>query len=311
MRGAVWFAAALAAAARPLAAQEGGATATVVLERAASARAMALGGAIVAAGDEDASLFANPATLAGASLRGSASGQQWIAGSRLGALSLSFGARGGTFGIGLRVLSYGSEREIVPDTVNFGGQRGMETGRTISASEIAASAGYAMPLGRVRTGVALGWVRQQIANVSGGTPFVDVGASAELGRGIAAGVAVQNVGGSLELASTASPLPRLVRVGLAVPLAAGPVRLLVNGEGIQPRAGGVEGRGGLEATWRSASGVAVQGRVGVRGGSAESTVSRTTFGGSIGTAHVAADYAYQSLGALGGRAHRIGVRFVR
>ena len=305
------LAAALAALAAQARAQEGGATATVVLEHAASARAMALGGAVAAAGDDDASLFANPAALAGAVLRGSVSGQQWIAGSKLGALSMAFGARGGTVGVGVRALSYGSERETVPDTINFGGQRGMETGRTISANEVAASAGYARALGRARVGLALGWVRQQIANVSGGAPFVDVGASAALGRGVTAGLAVQNLGGSLELASTASPLPRLVRAGLAMPLAAGPVRLLVSGEGVQARAGGVEGRVGLEATWRSASGVTLQGRAGVRGASTESTVSRATFGGSVGTARIAADYAYQSLGALGAGTHRIGIRIAR
>ncbi|HEX2717720.1 MAG TPA: hypothetical protein VHM67_08545 [Gemmatimonadaceae bacterium] len=311
MRFLLYIAAAALVPAVELEAQEGGATATVVLEHVASPRAMALGGAVVASGDEDGSLFANPAALPGPALHGSVSGQQWIAGSKLGALSASYGMAGGTIALGVRALSYGSEREIVPDTINFGGQRGMETGRTIAANEIAASAGYARALGRARVGIALGWVRQQIANVSGGAPFVDLGANATLGRGVTAGVALQNLGGSLELASTASPLPRLVRAGLAVPLAAGPLRLLVSGEGVQPRAGGIEGRGGLEATWRSASGVAVQGRAGVRGGSAESTIGSTTFGGSVGTARVAADYAYQSLGALGGGTHRIGIRFAR
>ncbi len=292
-------------------AQDGGATGAIVLEHPASPRAMALGSAVVAAGDADASLFANPAAIAGGGLRGSASGQGWIAGSRLGAISLSFGGAGGAIGVGIRALSYGSEREIVPDTVNFGGQRGMETGRTISANEIAASVGYGRALGRVRVGVAGGWIRQQIANVTGGAPFVDVGATIALSRGVAAGVAVQNLGGSLELASTASALPRLIRAGIAIPVAAGPVTIALSGEGVHSEAAGSEGRAGLEATWRAASGVSVQGRAGFRGGATESTLGRTTFGGSLGTARVGADYAYQTLGALGGATPRIGIRIAR
>ena len=311
MRRAIVFTLALGAPPAVAGAQDGGASAAVVLEQPASARAMALGGAIVAGGDADASLFANPAALASGGLQGSASGQGWIAGARLGAVSVAFGGAGGSVGIGVRALSYGSEREIVPDTANFGGQRGMETGRTISANEIAASVGYARALGRARVGVAAGWVRQQIANVSGGTAFIDLGTTVTLGRGIVAGAAVQNLGGSLELASTASALPRLIRAGLAMPVAAGPVQLSLSGEAVQSEAGGAEGRGGIEATWRAASGVTVQGRAGIRGGATESTLGMATLGGAVGTARIGADYAYQTLGALGGATHRIGIRIAR
>ena len=70
---------------------QGGRTGAIVLELPASARALALGGAYVAAGADDAALFYNPSQLA--TLEGRAASmsvQPYIEGSTLGALSAAF-----------------------------------------------------------------------------------------------------------------------------------------------------------------------------------------------------------------------------
>lgn len=302
---------ALCITARTLSAQ-GGESGTIVLEHPASARSLGLGGAMAAVRDGDAALFANPALVdAKSGSSASMSGQRYLAGSSLAAASVATSALGGSIAIGLRGLNYGSVNEYVPDTINFGGQRGIATGRDVTASEFALSAGYARAMRRVRIGAAASYVRQQIANESGGTTSIDVGAATDLARGIVLGAAVQHLGPDLKLATTPSPLPRVIRGGIAVPLRVGPLGALVAGEVIARRGGNVVPRGGAELWWRTANGVTVTARGGARGGSANEVLSRFTYGGGIAAAHVALDYAYQGMAALGSGAHRVGVRFQR
>ena len=289
---------------------QGGETAAIVLEQPAGARALALGGALVAVPDHDASLFSNPALLHGAGTSASISGQRFIAASTLGAASAGGRAFGGTVAIGIRALDYGSEDEFVPDTARFGGQRGMATGATVSASEAALSVGYARRSGRLRVGVAAGLTYLQIANESGTAPSVDLGVAVDLPRGIIAGAVVQNVGTDLPLASTASPLPRMLRAGVSVPLALGPLDALVVGEAGLSSTDEVVPRAGLELSWRSVNGITLSGRAGTRGGELAG-IGRTTFGGGIAASRVSLEYAYQSLETLGGSAHRIGLRYRR
>jgi hypothetical protein len=301
----------LALAPRTLWAQAGE-TGTIVLEHPASARSLGLGGATTAVRDGDASLFANPALVdAKSGSSASMSGQHYLAGSTLAAASVATTAFGGSLAIGLRGLNYGSVNEYVPDTINFGGQRGIATGRDVSASEFALTAGYARAVRRLRIGGAVSYVRQQIADESGGTTSFDIGVATDVTRGIVLGVAVQHIGPDLTLATTPSPLPRLVRAGLAVPLHRGPLGGLVAGEAVVRRGGDVVPRGGAELWWRTANGVTIAARAGARGGSADEVLSRLTYGGGIAAAHVALDYAYQGMATLGGGAHRVGIRFQR
>ena len=302
---------ALSLAARMLSAQ-GGESGTIVLEHPASARSLALGGAMAAVRDGDAALFANPAlvdTRSGSSA--SMSGQRYLAGSTLAAASAATSALGGSIAIGLRGLNYGSVNEYVPDTINFGGQRGVPTGRDVTASEFALTAGYGRAMRRLRIGGAVRYVRQQIANESGGTTSIDVGLATDMSHGVVLGVAVQNIGPDLTLATTPSPLPHLVRAGLAVPLHLGPLGALVAGEAVARRGGDVVPRAGAELWWRTANGVTITARGGARGGRGSDVLSRVTYGGGIAAAHVALDYAYQGMAALGGGAHRVGIRFQR
>jgi hypothetical protein len=289
-----------------------GETSAIVLEQPASARALALGDAMVAVRDGDGSLFTNVALMdATRGASGSLSGQHYVASSSLVSASGSVRAAGGTLGVGVRGLDYGSVAEFIPDTANFGGQRGVATGRDVTASEIAITAGYARVTGRLHFGAALGYVRQQIADESSGAASADVGAAVELSRGIVLGAAVQQIGADLHLASTSSPLPRVVRAGASVPFRLGALGTLVAGEAIMMRSGDVLPRAGAEVNWRTANGITLVARGGVQGRASDALLSAYTFGAGIAGGHVALDYAYQGMGALGGAAHRVGVRFQR
>src|SRR5688572_32527262 len=96
----------LAAGVPAISLAQGGRTGAIVLELPASARALALGGAYVTAGADDAALFYNPSQLATVEGRAaSMSVQPYIEGSTLGAASAAFRLGPGTVGVGVQVLS--------------------------------------------------------------------------------------------------------------------------------------------------------------------------------------------------------------
>jgi hypothetical protein len=289
-----------------------GSTSLIVLERAASARALALGDATVAIPDRDASLFTNPALLA--TMRrasGSISGQHYLADASLASASGAAAAFGGTLGIGLRGLDYGSVAEVVPDTVNFGGQRGVSTGRDVSATEFALSVGYGRSLHRVLLGASASYARQQIADLTGGVASFDVGIATTLAHGLVVAGAVQQLGGPLRLASTASKQPRVFRAGASLPLVRGSFGALVSGEGVVRREGAVQPRGGMEVSWRTANGIRLVARGGLHGGHWDDLFSHAAYGAGIAGAHMTLDYAYQGMRTMGSATHRVGIRVER
>jgi hypothetical protein len=288
-------------------------TAGVVLELPASARALALGDAFVAVGGDDASIFYNPAQVAAApSMALGLSMQRHIAQSRLGALSLVGRAGPGSFALGLLVLDYGSVEEIIPDPAS-GGERGIPTGATVAAGEYAMSLGYAVSARGLRLGAAGKLVRQRIAEVSGGAGALDLGVAVDVWNGATLAASVQNLGGRIAVGAGANgdPLPRLVRVGAAVPLrGVGPLDVLTSVELSRSRDGRAEPSGGAEVTWAATEAVAFIGRVGVLGRAARSAASPVLVGGGIAARRLALDYAYQGFDVLGA-SHRIGVRWWR
>jgi hypothetical protein len=291
---------------------QGGRTAAIVLELPASARALALGGAYVAAGADDAALFYNPSQLA--TLEGRAASmsvQPYIEGSTLGAASAAFQLGPGTVGVGVQVLSYGSVDEYVCDD-STGCERGDPTGRTVSANDVAASVGYGMTWRMVRLGAAAKYVRQSLADASGGTPALDVGAAIDVWRGATVGVSVQNVGPDLKTGGSSAPLPRFVRIGASLPWRGiGPFDVLGTLEVAQHREGDLLPLGGAEVTWTSANGLAFSARLGALAQSEGAATSRISFGGGVRARHFALDYAYQSFDALALTTHRFGLRWWR
>jgi hypothetical protein len=291
---------------------QGGRTGAIVLELPASARALALGGAYVAAGADDAALFYNPSQLA--TLEGRAASmsvQPYIEGSTLGAASAAFQLGPGTLGVGVQVLSYGSADEYVCDE-STGCDRGDPTGRTVSANDVAASVGYGMTWRMVRLGAAAKYVRQSLADASGGAPALDVGAAIDVWRGATVGVSIQNVGPDLKTGGSSAPLPRFVRIGASLPWRGiGPFDMLGTLEVAQHREGDLLPLGGAEVTWTSANGLAFSARLGALAQSEGAATSRISFGGGVRARHFALDYAYQSFDALALTTHRFGLRWWR
>ena len=294
------------------AAAQGGRTGAIVLELPASARALSLGGAYVAAGGDDAALFYNPSQLA--TLEGRAASlsvQPYIEGSTLGAASAAFQLGPGTVGIGLQVLSYGSIDEYVCD-VTTQCERGEATGRTVSANDLAASVGYAMTWRTVRLGGTAKYVRQSLADVSGGAPAIDVGAAIDVWRGATVGLSVQNLGPDLKTGGSSAPLPRSLRLGASLPWRGlGPFDVLGTVEMSQQREGDFLPGGGAEITWTSANGLAFSARVGALAQNSSSASSRIAFGGGVRARQFALDYAYQSFDVLAVATHRFGLRWWR
>jgi hypothetical protein len=303
----------LGAALARAAAAQGGAHAAVLLELPASTRALAVGGAAAALLDDDEALFYNPAQLAAvAHLSVGLSVQPYLANSVLGAASGAMRLGPGALALGVQTLEYGSADEVTPDPLS--GETGVATGNRISASDLVASAGYALELRHVRVGGALKRVRQRVADVSGGVTAADLGAAVALGGWGTVGVAVQNLGGRLQLGGTGAPLPRLVRVGAALPTwRAGIVDVRTAVDAVQVRDGRLVPCGGADVTWRAPSGgLALAARAGVRGrGSSGEDVSPFSFGGGLAKGHVALDYAYESFRTIGGASHRVGLRWWR
>ena len=292
-----------------VASAQGGATGMIVLEHPASARALALG-AMAAVDDGDADLFTNPALLdAHHGSRASVSGQRYLAGSNLAAASVAAAAFGGTIAFGVRGLNYGSVSEYVPDTLNFGGQRGIATGRDVSASEFAVTAGFGRSLGRLRVGAAGSYVRQQIADAGGGTPSFDIAVAMPAAHGVLLGAAIQHLGPDLGLASTASRLPLALKAGVSWPAHWRSLGALIAVDATAPRTGDAIPRGGAELWWRTANGVTITGRGSVRGGRNDDVLSRFTYGAAFGASHLSLEYARQGVATLGTATHRVGVRY--
>ena len=291
---------------------QGGRTGAVILELPASARALALGGAYVTAAADDAALFYNASQLATVEGRAaSMSVQPYIEGSTLGALSAAFQVGPGTLGVGVQVLSYGSADEYVCDDTTAC-ERGEATGRTVSANDVAASVGYGMTWRTVRLGAAAKYVRQSLADASGGAPAIDVGAAIDVWRGATVGVSVQNLGPNLKTAGSSAPLPRFLRLGASLPWrGVGPFDVLGTVEVAQHREGDVLPLGGAEVTWTSANGLAFSARVGALAQSEDAATSRVSFGGGVRARHFALDYAYQAFDALALTTHRFGLRWWR
>lgn len=304
--------AAVAASAPSVSMAQGGRTGAIILELPASARALALGGAYVTASADDAALFYNASQLATVDGRAaSMSVQPYIEGSTLGALSAAFQIGPGTLGVGVQVLSYGSADEYVCDDTT-GCERGEATGRTVSANDVAASVGYGMTWRMVRLGAAAKYVRQSLADASGGAPAIDVGAAMDVWRGATVGISVQNIGPDLKTAGSSAPLPRFFRLGASLPWrGVGPFDVLGTVEVAQHREGDVLPLGGAEVTWTSANGLAFSARVGALAQSDDAATSRVSFGGGVRARHFALDYAYQAFDALALTTHRFGLRWWR
>jgi hypothetical protein len=309
VRGVTCCALALGLVAPPV---TGAQNAAVILELPASARGLALGGAMTAVGEDDALIFYNPAQLATVrALAASLSLQRYLESTSLAALSAAARLGPGTAAIGLQSLSYGSVDVVIPDCVNFGCERGEPTGATASAGDFVATVGYAAQVRGARLGAAAKVVHQTIAGESGTTGAMDVGAAVKVVPHLTLAAAVQNVGGTMRVGGSSGPLPRTVRAGAALTVDRAPLGLLISGDVAEVREGAPRASGGVELTWRATRAVALIGRAGAAQRVAASDARAATFGGALHVGHFAIDYGFQGFQALGSSSHRFGIGYRR
>jgi hypothetical protein len=295
-------------------AQGAGSTGATVLQLLAGGRATALSGAYAGATDDSDVLFYNPAGIAPLAGAAALSYQKHV--EDIGVASGSGAIRLGRLVLGASAifLDYGDIDEYVPDP-DFGGQTGLPTGNTVSASEVAARISGALPLidGRLNLGASAGYVSVDLAGSGFGTPFFDVGAQVVLSS-VTFGAALRNVGGKLSTNGVESDLPTEARVGAMLHLV-GPTGIgaIASTDFVAELNSGTSGVvAGIEAGLLPANGsrLGAVGRVGYNAGTGDEGQGNLLLGGGLSLGPLSVDYAYQNY-ELFGTLHRIGVRIRR
>jgi hypothetical protein len=289
-----------------------------VLELAPAPRAAAMAGAYAAgAPDDPFAGFFNPAGIAGRAAPGDSASAVWtvaaayrrhVGDAKAGTAAARFAGLGGAASVAIRYVDYGDVAELVPDPA-FGGERGMETGATVGATELALSAAYGVELGVVVLGAGFDLVRADLADLQDVAVSGSAGArvTAWAGR-VAFGAAAQNLGGAAGPGRDA-PLPRSYRAGAALLL--GPpsgARMRLAGDVVGPW-DRLRPVAGVEVHVVGSDGVALQVRAGWDGSTRDGdALDDLAFGGGLVLGSLAIDYAYRAVGVLGD-AHQFGVRF--
>lgn len=200
---------------KPFSSSAAGTTSAAFLKIPAGAREQAMGGAAAAVVEASESMFWNPAGLA---RLGAESPQEVsLAYSQLLETTYSGGVAysrplgpQGALGAGLVYFSQSS--------LTAYNAQGDATG-SFTPTDFAVSGGYAYRFGVADVGGALKIVRSSLAEVSGTSAAVDVGAQAlhvaDIGDGpLDVGGSFQNLGPPLKLGSVASPLPFAIDTGV-------------------------------------------------------------------------------------------------
>lgn len=297
-------------------AQDGVGTAGAqVLQLPAGSRAPALAGAYTAgSGDADV-LFYNPAGSAVLDGAVSVAYQSYFEDIMAGSGATAWRLGRFVVGAGILFLDAGDINEVVPDPA-FGGQRGMPTGETVSASETAARVTGAMGLldNRLRVGAGAGFVSSDLAGVTRSALFVDLGAQYALDRATV-GVALRNLGGAMtsDVNGDAS-LPAEARFGITTaPVTVAGIGAAISADGIyriQERTTGLVA--GLEAGLMPTPELPLMAvaRIGFGIEDADEFLAPLRFGAGVMISGFSVDYTYQSYDLLG-TVHRIGIRWSR
>jgi hypothetical protein len=301
--------------AAPTLGQGAGSTGATVLQLLAGSRAAGLSGAYSAAtGDADV-LFYNPAGIAGLDGAAGLSYQRHV--EEIGVATGSAAFRVGRIVLGASAifLDYGDIDELVPDP-DFGGQTGIPTGNSVSATETAARLGAALPLmdGRLHVGGSAGFVSADFAGATRSTVLFDAGAQYLL-PGVTLGAAIRNLGGSLSGGGLAdADLPAEARAGAMVQITRETgLGLVISADVVHELNASLTGVvAGVEAGLfpRMASQVGAVARVGYDAGTGVEGQGALRLGGGLSVGGFAFDYAYQNYD-LFGSLHRFGVRWLR
>lgn len=270
----------------------------LVVQLPVSVRAQGAGGAWTSGRDPDA-VFYNPANAGsnGVSVGGARFGDASTFGHA--ANGFSFGSTG--ISLGVAWLDYGTPPGVLrwPSL----GERGSDDG--LSAVAIAAGS---MTFKGIRWGAAAKLLEERVANGHDGMAGFDLGAAKEFGR-ISTGIAVQNIGGSMDVRETPMYAPTRYTIGASgggYPVGpfdvGGTMSLGVRRDGFVSPAGGLE----LSYSWLEGYLLAL--RIGASRPEAAS-LNPMTLGASFGLDRFTLDYAFADLRAPGrGAMHSVGIR---
>lgn len=281
----------------------------VVLTLPASARA---------AGGGDASVFATDASALfyGAQRlprerTGTVSAGTWIGDAQLAtvalAVPLGWQRRAqSVLAFGVQSLDYGSTEEIVPDPLT-GGRRGTATGNTVGGNELALTVGLKQQSIRSRSGIALTYMRQQVADLSASALTFSV-ANGVTVRGWDADLSVEHAAtSSRNPARRTLTIPSTWRGSLATPAwALARTRWRLIAEWRRANHAGSTTVVGAEGSFTTSAGWTLQVRGAGLSYSDESARAPWSAGGSAARGKWSLDYAYQGFGAFGA-VHRMGV----
>lgn len=265
------------------------------------ARALGMGGAYTALGDDAHALYWNPAGLSRAEKREFAvSHAEMFESTRHDFLAYAHPTSQGTFAAGLSYLSQpkveGRDSSGRP-TAGF------------NASDAAVAFGYAHKLDIVDLGASLKYLRSHIGSTEAQGVAVDLGAKRELGS-LTVGAALRNLGPGLKFADQRNDLPLRLALGAAYKFSGGHAAAVeaVNG----PRGAGTDVSLGGE--YQAVKNIYLRGgfttQTAVTGGSGFDAARGLTLGLGYRDGRWSLDYAVLPSGELG-RSHRfsLGARF--
>lgn len=279
-------------------------TAPLALRLPAGTRASGLGNSFVAGRGAEV-IFSNPAQLG------------MLRGSTLSLTRFGSAATQGTFstvgpygrlaiGAGVQYLDYHTSGApglyIRPADLPAGG--------ALNATSLVATVAASRTIKGIRVGAAGKYVQENINGVRDGGLALDFGVAREVGR-TTVGLAVQNIGGGIEILGRPARLPTRVTAGIFSPnILLGPLFDLVVALAVsRERDGRIVPAGGAEIFYQPVEGWIFVGRVGARRveGAPEPRESPVTLGGSFGLDRLWLDYALQPSRGHGA-SHRIGLR---
>lgn len=263
-----------------------------------------MGDAAVASSDPEA-VFYNPAGLMQA--RGVEVGvQRYGRGATMGSMAVAIPFAPGGLGIGVQLLDYGAYCTDCDDAVvsregALAGARG-----AFPASAMAASIGFGRTLFGVRVGATARYIEQRIPSARDGAIAADIGASRRVGP-IDVALAVQQLGGRLELAGKRWELPRRATVGAQFDrLPAGPFDIAGSAALSLLAGGDVTVGGGVEIGYTPLDGYTIAGRAGLRSVPA-GDVGPLSLGLALVRDRIQLEYAFQPLPGPDDL-HRVGLR---
>lgn len=287
-----------------LAAQQHPQTAPLVLRLPGGTRAMGLGNAF-AAGRGTEVLFYNPAQLWNG--RGSVVSVARFSGAATAASLATAGPFGKiAIGAGVQYLDYRT-----PPGQVFTSPGELVAGGPVRSTSLVGTIAVAGRVKGVRVGLSGKYVQERFSGAVGDGLALDIGAAREFGRTTFA-LTVQNLGGSLNLASAEANLPARVTAGVMSPT----IRLgtyfdlIAAGSISRERDGRIIPAGGVELVHNPLEGFNVVLRAGGRRVETGSTPQEfpATAGASIGYDRLWVDYAFQPSRDGGGAVHRVGIR---